>query len=226
MVAVLALMAASDAGVAAPAEDPFAFGTYQGRRPQYMDTSVVNGARMAIAHLEVKDPPHVVLEWYRRELLQRGLPVIEGSPKRGMRYLSFRPKGSAQLRTVTLLPKGRGTLILVSIGDPSPMFRAPAQRQFDLPMPNGAGPMITSRQGEAGTQLHGSFEVTGMGPDVVRAFYEAELPRRGYQREAWAEGPPGPVTWRRDREQLTLHVLPTTDPTTARVSILWTRERP
>jgi len=206
-----------------PDPDPFGFGSYRGRRPQYMDTSVVNGATLAIAHLLTDDPPEQVLLTYREQFKRAKVVLVEGAPEEapGMRYLSFRPEGSKRLKTVTLLPHGKGTMILVSVGDPSPMLD-PSSLGLDLPMPRGAGQVVQSTQGEGGRQRHASFEVRGLFPTAVMQFYEDEMPRRGYRRGQLVEGAVGsPLTFTRGEEQVT--ITATSAPTTgsSRVTVMW-----
>lgn len=210
-----------------PDPDPFGFGTYRGQRPQFMDVAVVNGARMAISHLLSRDPPDVVYDWYKTELQKQGVGLIVGMPQPGIRYVSFRPPGSKKLKTLTILPHGRGTLILVSVGDPSPLFK-PTGDRLDLPMPPGAGPMVSSTLGEAGpNRRHATFEVTGLAPSSVRRFYEDALPRRGYQREPFTgEDEGGLLMFTRGSEQLSLTAVPAETPNSSRVTLLWIRETP
>ena len=168
-----------------PDPDPFGFGTYRGLRAEPMQDAVINGARFQIASLILKEPPDVVIQTYRAQLKQAGITPIEGAPPEGhgMRYLSFHPENSRRLRTLTVIPQGGGTVVLVSVGDPRPMLEQPKDANVDLPIPPGAGQLITTSFGIVKPdERHAFFEVDGLSPSAVVAFYVEEMPKRGFKR--------------------------------------------
>jgi hypothetical protein len=211
-----------------PDPDPWSFSEYKRQRPQFLDFAHVNGARFAMAQLDVKDPPEEVLKTYRTQLALAGITAMEGAPEEGhgMHYLSFRPPGSHNLKTITLLPHGPGTLILASIGDPSPMLK-PDLDGDHFPRPPGAEAMVRTALGEAATgqQRQGTFVVHGLRPQAVLQFYAEVLPESGYQlADPLEENPYGPLTFDGGRERITVSAAPDVNDGDSRVSVLWLPE--
>ena len=156
-----------------PDPDPWAFSSFRGVRPEPMgEQTYINGAVMRIATLTVDMPPHVVEEEYLKAFSFAGIvPLRSELPDtRGVRYLSYRPDGSKNLKTLTLVPNGPGTVVLASIGDPSPMVEPPPEVPAGFPVPPGSERGVTIQQREPGASTRSStFFVRGVNTTRCRA---------------------------------------------------------
>lgn len=177
-------LASPPAHVEPPDPDPFAFSTFRGVRPEPMGSeTLIGGAVMRIASLTVDLPPHEVERYYLDSFAKAQVAPMRGviPNTRGVRYLSYRPPGSKNLKTLTLIPAGPGTVVMASVGDPSPMVESP---RVDFPRPPGAerGVYIQQSEGGAANRTH-TFRVRGVTAPQVRDFYRRELAARGFSRE-------------------------------------------
>jgi hypothetical protein len=204
--------------------DPFAFSAYRGRRPEPMGSqTIINGAQMEIATLIVDDPPDVVERTYSEVFERMGFPPLRGNvPKApGVRYLSFRPTGSKKLKTVTLVPRGAGTVILASVGNPEELLVKKPELPGNLPVPPNARASSAIQQMEGGAAANSSlFLVHDSSPEQVREFYRHELAQRGFQ--------PVPNSAQQDSESfekdgvlVSILARPHTEPNTVAVSLMW-----
>lgn len=165
--------------------DPFAFSAYKGARPEPMGKqTIINGAQMDVASMIVTDPPHVVETEYLRAFEEAGLKPLRGEipDTDGVRYLSYRPQHSQKLKTVTLVPNGRGTVILASVGDPSKMLEPKVDVPPGFPVPRGAEPAVAIRTDEPGASSRStSFVVRNANVNEVRQYFRRELSARGFR---------------------------------------------
>ncbi len=99
----------------------------------------------------------------------------------GVRYLSFRPTGSKNLKTVTLVPNRTGTVILASVGNPEDILiqEAAAAGRAAGAAARARPPPPSSRWSRAPPRARPS-SWCGATPDAVREFYRKELAQRGY----------------------------------------------
>jgi hypothetical protein len=205
-----------------PDEDPFGFSVYRGQRPEPMGTqTLINGARMDIAFLLVSEPMDVVTRAYLASLEQEGITPLMGSVPQdpGLRYLSFRPPGSCNLKTLTLLPHGTGTLILASVGNPEELLAGKPELPGGVPLPPNAERPSALQQLEPGAVSQSAFFlVRGATVEQVRAFYQRELPPRGF-----APAGSGGATDQFERSDALLSLSVTRHPEahTVAVSLLW-----
>jgi hypothetical protein len=145
--------------------------------------TLINGARMEIAFLLVDDPPDVVARTYQASLQQAGISLLMGSVPHdpGVRFLSFRPPESSNLKTLTLLPRGSGTLILASVGNPEELLERKPELPGGVPLPPNAESPSALQQLEPGAFSRSTFFVVrGSSVEQVRAFFQRELPPRGF----------------------------------------------
>lgn len=204
--------------------DPFGFSLYRGARPEPMgEQTLINGARMAIASLIVEDPPRMVGNYYMDAIQRDGhFPITGDVPDvPGMTYISFRPEGSHNLKTITLVPHGSGTVILASVGNPEDMLQSPSMPD-DIPLPPKVELPSAIQQLEPGqASRSASFVVHESTVEQVRAFYRQELPRRGFVVVPDAEALPGVETWQKRNTLLAISVQPHTEPSSVAVSLMW-----
>lgn len=204
--------------------DPFAFSVYRGLRPEPMGSqTIINGGRMEIATLIVKDPPDVVERTYYETFERMGFRPLAGDVPRAprVRYLSFRPTGSKKLKTVTLVPNGAGTVILASVGNPEEMLRKKPQLPGKLPVPPNAHASSAIQQLEGGAAANSAlFLVSDTSAERVREFYRRELAQRGFE--------PVPNSAQQDSESfekdgvmVSISARPHTQPNTVAVSLTW-----
>lgn len=207
-----------------PDPDPFRFSIYKGQRTEPMgEQTLINGARMAMASLIVEDPPHVVAKTYHEAFLRMGMVPITGDvpDEPGMRYVSFRPPGSKNLKTVTLVPHGPGTIILASVGNPEELLEQKPLLPNDVPVPPNAEAPSTIQQLEPGMSARSAFfMVRGSSPEQVRAFYRQELPRHGFTPVESGEAD----NYARPGMLLSISAVPHNEPGASGVSLVWFEE--
>jgi hypothetical protein len=207
-----------------PDPDPFSFSVYRGRRPEPMgEQTIINGAKMNIATLIVEDAPSVVERAYFETFERMGFrPLVGNVPHSpGVRYLSFRPTGSKNLKTVTLVPNRTGTVILASVGNPEDILVKKPQLPDGLPVPPNAEASSSIQQIEPGaTSRTAFFLVKGATADSVREFYRKELPQRGYAPVA-SSAQQDSETFEKNGGLLTVSAKSHTEPNTVAVSLVW-----
>ena len=204
--------------------DPFAFSVYRGRRPEFMgEQTIINGAKMRIASLIVPDSQQTVAQHYYEVFERMGFrPLVGEVPNtRGVRYLSFRPSGSQNLKTITLVPHGQGTIILASVGNPEEMLTRKPQLPGEVPVPPRAEAASVIQQLEPGTASRSAFFlVRESTPDTVRAFYRKEMAARGFAPLPTAEAP-GSEAYEKSGMMVTISAKPHTEPGAVAVSLIW-----
>ena len=86
-------------------------------------------------------------------------PMVGNVPHspRGLRYLSFRPAGSKNLKTVTLVPNRAGTVILASVGNPENILIQKPQLPDGLPVPPNSQAASSIQQMEPGSTSRSAF---------------------------------------------------------------------
>lgn len=207
-----------------PDPDPFSFSVYRGLRPEPMgEQTIINGAKMNIATLIVDDAPDVVEKAYFETFERMGFrPMVGNVPHSpGVRYLSFRPTGSKNLKTVTLVPNRAGTVILASVGNPENILIQKPQLPDGLPVPPNSQAASSIQQMEPGsTSRTAFFLVKDASPESVREFYRKELTQRGYA-PVKGGGQQDSETYEKNGGLLTLSAQPHTEPSTVAVSLVW-----
>lgn len=207
-----------------PDPDPFSFSVYRGLRPEPMgEQTIINGAKMNIATLIVDDAPDVVAKAYFETFERMGFrPMVGDVPHSpGVRYLSFRPTGSKNLKTVTLVPNRTGTVILASVGNPENILSQKPQLPDGLPVPPNSQAASSIQQMEPGSSSRTAFFlVKDASPESVREFYRKELAQRGYALMKGG-GQQDSETYEKEGGLLTLSAQPHTEPNTVAVSLVW-----
>jgi hypothetical protein len=204
--------------------DPFAFSVYRGKRPEFMgEQTIINGAKMRIASLIVPDSQQTVAQHYYEVFERMGFrPLVGEVPNtRGVRYLSFRPSGSQNLKTITLVPQGHGTIILASVGNPEEMLTKKPQLPGEVPVPPRAEAASVIQQMEPGTASRSAFFVVREStPETVRAFYRKEMAARGFAPQPTAEAQ-GSEAYEKSGMMVTISAKPHTEPGAVAVSLIW-----
>jgi hypothetical protein len=204
--------------------DPFAFSNYRGRRLEPMgEQTIINGARMKIAQLIVPDDPQTVAQEYFETMDHMGMrPLVGEVPStRGVRYLSFRPPGSKNLKTITLVPHGKGTIILASVGNPEEMLVKKPELPAGLPVPPNAQAASTIQQVEPGAGSRSAYFVVRQSTvDRVREFYRQQLEQRGFSRVA-SPGASNTDSFEKGGDMVSVSSSPHTEPGTVAVNIVW-----
>ncbi|WP_224360342.1 hypothetical protein [Hyalangium versicolor] len=204
--------------------DPFSFSVFKGRRPEPMgEQTLINGAKMQIATLIVEDSPQDVAQAYYETFVHMGFrPLLGDVPEApGVRYLSFRPVSSKNLKTVTLVPNGSGTVILASVGNPEEMLVQKPALPGGLPVPPNSEAASAIQQMEPGSSSRSAFfVVNGSTPENVRAFYRSELPRLGFS-PIGQSAQQDSESFEKEGVLLTISARPHTDPNTVAVSLVW-----
>jgi len=202
--------------------DPFAFSVYRGQRPEFMgEQTIINGAKMRIATLIVRDSQQTVAQHYYEVFEKMGFrPLVGEVPNtRGVRYLSFRPDGSQNLKTITLVPHGQGTIILASVGNPEELLTKKPELPGEVPVPPRSEAASVIQQVEAGTASRSAFFlVRESTPDAVRTFYRKELAQRGFAPLKTAEGSDA---FEKNGMMVTISAKPHTEPGAVAVSLIW-----
>jgi len=204
--------------------DPFAFSVYQGKRPEFMgEQTIINGAKMRIASLIVPDSQQTVAQHYFEVFERMGFrPLVGEIPNtRGVRYLSFRPTGSQNLKTITLVPHGHGTIILASVGNPEQMLTQKPELPGEVPVPPRAEAASVIQQLEPGTSSRSAFFlVRESSPEAVRTFYRKEMSQRGF---ASVQAGPGQDSdsFEKSGMMVNLTARPHTEPGVVAVSLIW-----
>ncbi|MDY7231248.1 hypothetical protein [Hyalangium rubrum] len=205
--------------------DPFAFSLYQGRRPEFMgEQTIINGAKMKIASLIVPDPPHVVAQEYYEVFEKMGFrPLVGEIPNtRGVRYLSFRPTGSNNLKTVTLVPNGSGTVILASVGNPEDMLLKKPDLPDGVPVPPQAEAASVIQQTEPGASSRSAFFlVRGTSPASVREFYRQEMKQRGFNLVAQPQEGQDTESFEKGELMMSVTARPHSEPGSVAVNLVW-----
>ncbi|XXF79336.1 hypothetical protein P2318_06175 [Myxococcaceae bacterium GXIMD 01537] len=204
--------------------DPFAFSSFKGQRTEPMgQQTLINGARMDIASLIVNEPPAAVEKFYYESILRQGMVPITGDVPRepGMRYLSFRPRGSRNLKTVTLVPHGPGTIILASVGNPEELLEKRGSLPTDVPLPPNAETPTLVQQTEPGLAARSAFFlVKDSSPQQVREFYGRELARLGFRPSESGEAD----NYERPGMLLSISAVQRDEPGVTGVSVVWFEE--
>ncbi|KFE66466.1 hypothetical protein [Hyalangium minutum] len=207
-----------------PDPDPFSFSVYRGLRPEPMgEQTIINGAKMNIATLIVDDAPAVVEKAYFETFERMGFrPLVGNVPHSpGVRYLSFRPTSSKNLKTVTLVPNRTGTVILASVGNPENILIQKPQLPDGLPVPANAQAASSIQQMEPGaTSRTAFFLVKDASPESVREFYRKQLPQHGYA-PMGGSAQQDSETYEKNGGLLTLTAKSHTEPNTVAVSLVW-----
>jgi hypothetical protein len=208
--------------------DPFAFSIYRGVRLEPMGSQMlINGARMEIASLIVDEPPYVVMKFYQQALEKAGNALIFGQVEEvpGMTYVSFRPQGSQNLKTITLVPHGEGTVILASLGNPEELIEGRASLPDEVPLPPNAELPSAIQQMEPGLASRSAvFVVRDSTVEKVHAFYRQELTRRGFTPVTVQDGLPGMESYQKGNILLSLTAKPHSEPSSVAVGMLWLDE--
>lgn len=204
--------------------DPFAFSVYQGKRPEFMgEQTIINGAKMRIASLIVPDSQQTVAQHYFEVFERMGYrPLVGEIPNtRGVRYLSFRPSGSQNLKTVTLVPHGQGTIILASVGNPEEMLTKKPELPGEVPVPPRAEAASVIQQVEPGTSSRSAFFlVRESSPQAVRDFYRKEMSQRGFASVQAGQGQDS-ESFEKSGMMVNLTAKPHTEPGVVAVSLIW-----
>ncbi|HEX5748582.1 MAG TPA: hypothetical protein VFZ09_20245 [Archangium sp.] len=204
--------------------DLFGFGVYRGVRPEPMGSQLVNGARMEIASLIVEEPPRVVTKFYLQSLEDMGIAPIQGQVDEvpGMTYLSFRPPGSKNLKTITLVPHGEGTVILASVGNPEELIQGRSTLPDGVPLPPKAELPSAIQQLEPGMSSRSTFFlVRESSVENVQSFYRKELLQRGFVAVSVKDGLPGMESYQKGNSLLAISAQAHTDPATVAVGLMW-----
>jgi len=122
---------------------------------------------------------------------------------------------------VTLVPRGEGTVILASVGNPEELLVKKPELPGKLPVPPNAHAGSAIQQLEGGSAANSSlFLVRGSTPEQVREFYRRELGQRGFE--------PVPNSAQQDSESfekggvlVSISTRPHTEPNTVAVSLMW-----
>jgi hypothetical protein len=204
--------------------DPFAFSAYRGKRPEFMgEQTIINGAKMRIASLIVPDSQQTVAQHYYEVFEKMGYrPLVGEIPNtRGVRYLSFRPEGSQNLKTITLVPHGQGTIILASVGNPEDMLTKKPELPGEVPVPPKSEAASVIQQMEPGTASRSAFFlVRESTPDAVRDFYRKEMSQRGFAPLESASAQ-GSEAFEKNGMMVTISAKPHTEPGAVAVSLIW-----
>jgi hypothetical protein len=204
--------------------DPFAFSLYQGKRPEFMgEQTIINGAKMRIASLIVPDSQQTVAQFYYETFEKMGYrPLVGEIPNtRGVRYLSFRPTGSQNLKTITLVPHGQGTIILASVGNPEDMLTKKPELPGEVPVPPRSEAASVIQQVEPGTASRSAFFlVRESTPEAVRDFYRKEMSQRGFAPLPSASAQ-GSEAFEKNGMMVTISAKPHTEPGAVAVSLIW-----
>ncbi|MFY0529395.1 hypothetical protein ACN28I_41600 [Archangium gephyra] len=218
---------------APPPEEPadadlFAFSVYRGVRPEPMGSqTLINGARMEVASLIVEDPPRMVTNFYLDALERQGIAPIQGRVDEvpGMTYLSFRPPGSKNLKTLTFVPHGEGTVILASVGNPEELIEGRSTLPDDVPLPPKAEMPSAIQQLEPGMASRSAFFLVRESSVArVQSFYREELLKRGFVPVQVKDGLPGLENYQKGSSMLSISAQPHTEAATVAVGLLWLEE--
>ncbi|WP_434382559.1 hypothetical protein [Melittangium boletus] len=203
--------------------DPFGFSVYRGARPEPMgEQTLINGARMQIATLIVDDAPHIVMNNYADSLEKQGVVnVMVGKvPEVKLMYMSFRPPGSDNLKTLTFVPHGSGTVILASVGNPEELLER-KNLPDGLPQPPNSEPPTAMQQLEPGLSSRSAFFlVKDSTPAKVMTFYRTELLKRGYVPTPEGESLPGMESYQKAGSVLSI-TAKVEDSSGVAVSLVW-----
>jgi hypothetical protein len=209
----------------APDADLFGFSVYRGVRPEPMGAqTLINGARMEIASLIVEDPPRVVTKFYLQSLERLGIVPLQGEVEEvpGMTYMSFRPQGSKNLKTITLVPHGSGTVILASVGNPEELIEGRSTLPDGVPLPPKAELPSAIQQLEAGQSSRSTFFlVRESSVENVHSFYRKELVQRGFVPVSMKDGLPGMESYQKGNTLLAISAQPHTEAATVAVGLMW-----
>lgn len=225
------MLDAVGAAVPAPPDDLFWFGRYQGVRVQPIgDGSVLNGVPTRIGQLMTHDDPNQVLQAFRVQFEANHLHPLQGLPDglNGALYLTVRGPGDNLARTVVLVPKPDGTLILASVGSPK---MTPQPLPSDLPAPEDPkGIAVDEIHDGPSRQRDFTFHVAGTLAEV-KEFYLTQMGRRGFTAidNAHEELLAGGLLWRqnfeRDENQVAVS-LKQSGKSPVYVSVLWIDHAP
>ncbi|WP_146209806.1 hypothetical protein [Vitiosangium sp. GDMCC 1.1324] len=211
-----------------PDVDPFLFSVYRGVRLEPMGAqTLINGARVDVATLIVEEPPYAVMKFYQQALAQVSDALIFGQVEEvpGMTYVSFRPPGSKNLKTITLVPHGEGTVILASVGNPEALIEGRPVLPGDVPLPPNSELPTAIQQMEPGLASRSAvFVVRDSTVEKVQDFYRQELTRRGFSPVTLENGLPGMESYQKGSRMLSLTAKPHADPSSVAVGILWLDE--
>jgi len=204
--------------------DPFAFSAFRGKRPEFMgEQTIINGAKMRVASLIVPDSQQTVAQFYYEVFEKMGYrPLVGEIPNtRGVRYLSFRPQGSQNLKTITLVPHGPGTIILASVGNPENMLVKKPELPGEVPVPPRSEAASVIQQVEPGTASRSAFFlVREATPESVREFYRKEMSQRGFAPLKTADAQ-GSDAFEKNGMMVTISAKPHTEPGAVAVSLIW-----
>jgi hypothetical protein len=173
----------------------FDFGVLQGHEPMAIgDETVINGSVMRMATLFVPLPAMEVIRRYNIQLHNNGVMAIYGQPlgPDGPLYLTFHQARSNVRRTITVLPHGQTSTVLLSVGDPSTMQEHVDSIPAALPHPAGAKSVIVDEIHDgASRQTDVAFQWPKNTVPSAKQYYVQELIKGGFR--------PEQSTWNADK---------------------------
>jgi hypothetical protein len=151
-----------------------------------------SGAPISVAWLSTTDTPGQVLEHYRRQLLDAGLPVLGQRQGEHAGFVGYWSPATSEVYLVSVLAQGGETLVFISAGQPGPLLESPVPVPEWLPLPSRLEqPLALTFTLEGTTQYTVSGQVpTGTLEEVAASFHSVLL-QQGWSVEV-VQAPAGP----------------------------------
>ncbi len=196
-----------------PAQELFAFASYQGMVPRENlgEEVKLSGAMVRMGSMQLGVPLQQLLADYTQQLRAAGIQVREGEVTALSRYLAFRDPADGFLRTITVLPVPDGTMVMASVSDPARMSRGEtSEPPKDWPVPPLASQPV-SVQSASGDRQQRTWLLTAdcQSPTELIEFYRQALPPVGWKADPQsrrAEGGLNEEGWTRGAERCVVSV--------------------
>lgn len=172
----------------------------RGSRPEVLAGDYLGpNAPISVAWLSTRDSPGQVLEHYRQQLLDAGLPVIGQRQGENAGFVGYWSPATQEVYLVSVLAQGGETLVFISAGQPGPLLESPAPVPEWIPLPSRLEqPLALTFKLEGTTQYTVSGQVRTGSLEEVASSFQSVLLQEGWSVEV-VQPPEGPAA------ELSLH---------------------
>jgi hypothetical protein len=138
-------------------------------------------APIAAAWFETQDGPEAVLRFYRKALLDRGLPVMEDRTGPSSGYVGYKDPRTHAVHLITAVGEAGRTRVFVSNAVVESLRTGVARLPAGLPAPEGMEtPMVMTFRREGAVESSVVSAIPGASVERLLAFYEKALGEGGF----------------------------------------------
>ncbi len=171
------------------------------------------GSPIAVAWFSTRDTPAQVLGFYRKAILDAGLPVMQHDYRANAGYVGHVDPASHQTHLVSVLAQGGETLVFVSNGQVDALLEGQEPWPEVVPMPEGvATPVVLAFREEGRVRYSVQAEVPHARAAQMASAYRKALTAQGWTLEQTAPDAEGTAMLAsRGDSRLSAQVQPASD---------------